>query len=88
MNTDNDFTLYTHESGYATFNNGQIELTRFRPGMRWELYSLTQKGTSRGLPMFARYLTAAEGDRLDSAVTEELSRIQARALLADLFKSL
>lgn len=73
MTTNKDgFKLTTTESGYATFNNGQIELTRFRPSMQWEFYSITQKGPSRGLPMFVRYLTDEEGARLTALVDQKL----------------
>jgi len=89
MTTTNNegFKLTTTAQGFASFCDGKTELTRYRPGMQWELYAVTQSGPSRGLPMFARYLTESEAARLDSAVSEELARIQARTILATHFLS-
>lgn len=73
--THNGFELvHNAENGYASFRNGAVELTRFKPGWQWEFYTITQTGKSRGLPMFVRYLTEEEGARLSACLDAEVAR--------------
>lgn len=78
------FELTTNDAGYASFRDGVIELTRWRRGSQWEFYAVTQRGASKGLPMFVRYLSLAEGAVLTAVLNEEAERKVANTLLAKL----
>lgn len=67
------FELTFAANGYVSFSDGDTVLVRFHPSSewRWEYYRTLQRGPSRGLEMFQRYLTDAEGERLDRVVARQ-----------------
>jgi len=76
------FELIHTAHGYASFRDGKVELTRLRPGHAWEFYKVIRSGESRGLPMFVRYLTDAEGERLTKVLDSELAMRRLRGIKA------
>ncbi|HEX5657580.1 MAG TPA: hypothetical protein VFX59_10315 [Polyangiales bacterium] len=78
--------LLEHEAttGYARFTNGLVSLVRFRSGCRWEYYRVVQRGSSRGLERFVRYLRTEEASRLEQAVASEEARHRLEVALASM----
>jgi len=78
-----DFELsYNEHTGFACFRDGRVQLLRFRYSWAWEYHWIEQRGGSRGLAIFVRYLDAAEAERIDLALHTELARrrLDARGL--------
>jgi hypothetical protein len=71
------FALERGVAGIARFTNGRIALVRFRPGWRWEFYTVLQRGPERGLEMFVRYLRPDEAERLEAVLATEETRVLA-----------